>query len=126
MGVHDCSLRASEVHDVSGLPSTLPSRPLARMSFAACGTTRGQVVIMFAVVASALIGMLGLSIDGGMYFYARRSAQAHQVVSTTADPRQATIIQGSVRRTSRSKPSTRGETERTIWTATPAERMAAA
>lgn len=36
----------------------------------------GQVVIMFALLCSALIGMLGLALDGGNALYARRSVQA--------------------------------------------------
>jgi Flp pilus assembly protein TadG len=67
-----------------------PSWAIARLGCArtASRASRGQVIIMFAVLASALIGMLGLSIDGGMYFYARRSAQAAADAGAMAGARQ--------------------------------------
>ncbi|MBA3415676.1 MAG: pilus assembly protein [Chloroflexia bacterium] len=52
---------------------------------------RGQVIIMFALMSSALIGMLGLSIDGGVYFYARRSAQAAADAGALAGARQVAL-----------------------------------
>lgn len=49
---------------------------------------RGQVAIMFALVLVPLVGMLGLAVDGGVYLYARRTAQAAADAAALAGARQ--------------------------------------
>ena len=39
------------------------------------GASRGQIMIMFAIFAAAMFGILGLAIDLGMSFAERRSMQ---------------------------------------------------
>jgi Flp pilus assembly protein TadG len=48
----------------------------------------GQAVIMFALVLVPLVGMLGLAVDGGVYLYARRTAQAAADAAALAGARQ--------------------------------------
>lgn len=49
---------------------------------------RGQVAIMFALLLVPLVGMLGLAVDGGVYLYARRTAQATADAAALAGARQ--------------------------------------
>ncbi|MCC7021512.1 MAG: pilus assembly protein [Thermomicrobiales bacterium] len=49
---------------------------------------RGQATIMFALLAVPMIGMLGLAVDGGVYLYARRTAQAAADAAALAGARQ--------------------------------------
>jgi hypothetical protein len=49
---------------------------------------RGQIMIMFAVFLTALLGMLGLAMDGGLYLQAKRGAQAAADAGALAGARQ--------------------------------------
>ncbi|MDQ2654193.1 MAG: pilus assembly protein [Chloroflexota bacterium] len=49
---------------------------------------RGQATIMLALMMVPLIGMLGLAVDGGVYLYARRTAQAAADAGALAGARQ--------------------------------------
>lgn len=49
---------------------------------------RGQAIIMFALMAVPMIGMLGLVVDSGVYLYARRTAQAAADAAALAGARQ--------------------------------------
>jgi Flp pilus assembly protein TadG len=49
---------------------------------------RGQAVIMFALMVVPMIGMMGLTIDGGFYLYARRTTQAAADAAALAGARQ--------------------------------------
>jgi Flp pilus assembly protein TadG len=49
---------------------------------------RGQATIMLALMMVPLIGMLGLVVDGGVYLYARRTAQAAADAGALAGARQ--------------------------------------
>jgi Flp pilus assembly protein TadG len=49
---------------------------------------RGQTTIMFALLAVPMIGMLGLAVDGGVYLYARRTAQTAADAAALAGARQ--------------------------------------
>ena len=49
---------------------------------------RGQVMIMFAVFLTAMLGMLGLAMDGGVYLQAKRGAQAAADAGAMAGARQ--------------------------------------
>ena len=49
---------------------------------------RGQIMIMFAVFLTAMLGMLGLAMDGGVYLQAKRGAQMAADAGALAGARQ--------------------------------------
>ncbi|MFN8678206.1 MAG: TadE family protein [Thermomicrobiales bacterium] len=64
------------------------SRPRPGCSRSSLQPRRGQATIMLALMLVPLIGMLGLAVDGGVYLYARRTAQAAADAGALAGARQ--------------------------------------
>lgn len=71
-----------------------PRRNLVRLaSFrtrAAHEREPGQILILFALLLTSLLGLLGLAMDGGLYLQAKRGVQASADVAALAGARQIT------------------------------------